>query len=468
MHSSTTKRTILGVAIALTGAGVAEACDCSDLAAADFVLSPGDSIEAAISSAASGDVIELTPGVYSANHVSFQGKSITLRSTCPCDPEVVAATVLDGGAEEGTILVLNSWEWTGTAIEGLTFRNGTGQQASSYRHGGAIYINGASAEIRHCHFEDNTASLGGAISAQTAWVYISECEFRGNQASGASWRGGGAIGTSGGATLNVANCRFHGNTSSNSGGAISVAGSFDPVHVSNCVFAGNTASRGGALRVHNADLQLGNSTIADNNALDTGGAIHLLTGTGEHSADIRNSILWNNSAPLFAEIHQLGDMTTTVNNSTIFSLGFEGEGNDSFDPQFVNAADGDYRLGDQSPALNAGSNADVPADLLDVDGDGDTTEPLPYDVDGNVRVASDAPGNDIVVDRGAYERQAGDPLPTCHGDLTNDGFIDFADLLELILSWGTCSGDCDADLDGSGLVDMQDLIDLLDLWGTCA
>ena len=60
-------------------------------------------------------------------------------------------------------------------------------------------------------------------------------------------------------------------------------------------------------------------------------------------------------------------------------------------------ADDNLRLSLRSPAIDAGSNNLLPADTADLDGDGDTTEPLPYDLDGNPRIVNST------VDMGAYE-----------------------------------------------------------------
>ena len=63
--------------------------------------------------------------------------------------------------------------------------------------------------------------------------------------------------------------------------------------------------------------------------------------------------------------------------------------------------------------IDAGSNGAVPADSADLDGDGDTSERAPVDLDGNPRFVddpvtadtgvSDPPDYTDIVDMGAYE-----------------------------------------------------------------
>jgi len=64
---------------------------------------------------------------------------------------------------------------------------------------------------------------------------------------------------------------------------------------------------------------------------------------------------------------------------------------------YPDAASADYHLLPTSPCIDAGDNWAVPADTTDLDGDGNTTEPIPFDLDGNPRIVGDA------VDMGAYE-----------------------------------------------------------------
>ena len=80
-----------------------------------------------------------------------------------------------------------------------------------------------------------------------------------------------------------------------------------------------------------------------------------------------------------------------------------------------------FFLGELSPCIDAGENAAVPSDILDLDNDSDTAEPLPYDLDGNPRFIDDPATTDSgsgvppIVDMGAYEYYSfdldGDGIP---------------------------------------------------------
>jgi len=58
--------------------------------------------------------------------------------------------------------------------------------------------------------------------------------------------------------------------------------------------------------------------------------------------------------------------------------------------------------------------------------------------------------------------------PSIYGDITGDGVVDFADLLELLAQWGACAPPCplgcEADLNGDCAVDFTDLLELLAFW----
>ena len=130
-------------------------------------------------------------------------------------------------------------------------------------------------------------------------------------------------------------------------------------------------------------------------------------------------VFWDN----VGDSGQAADMGSSL-NTVSWSLfedvhGVGGVGNIDADPLFVDAygADGlagtlddDLRLGPGSAAVDAGSNAGLPADVHDLDLDGDLAEPLPLDARGLPRRADDPTVGDTgeglspVVDMGAHER----------------------------------------------------------------
>lgn len=180
------------------------------------------------------------------------------------------------------------------------------------------------------------------------------------------------------ASSNITNSVISHNTATDSGGAI--RNSDSSLTVTNTLIANNTASEGGAIWNELTSPSITNSTIVNNTA-DTGGAIYnndFLPGF-ESFPSIVNSVLWGNSPD---SIVDSGDSVSSVSFSDVQG-GFAGEGNIDADPLFVGT--GDYRLQGDSPARDAGDNTAVPADVFDVDDDGDTSEPTP-DLDREDRI----------------------------------------------------------------------------------
>ena len=184
-----------------------------------------------------------------------------------------------------------------------------------------------------------------------------------------------------------------------------------------------------------------------------------------------NCVTWNNQWGAVG-----GPGTTTISFSNVEG-GWTGPGtnNISADPLFVDAdgpdntpgtIDDNLRLLPGSPCIDAGDNTAVPPDEFDLDNDGDTAEPIPFDLAGLPRFVDEPKtidtgnGTPPIVDMGAYEFTGTiNPL-----DLTGDGVVDAADLAQLLADWGACIG-CPADYTADGIINAADLAELLANWG---
>ena len=141
-----------------------------DDAPADFNI-----IQAAIDDSNDGDTIIVAEGRYFEN-INFNGKNITLTSTDPCDPEVVAATIIDGN-NNGSVVTFNYGEDANSLLVGLTITNGYATD------GGGIYCENSSPTINNCTITGNTASDdGGGIYCNNSSPTLTNCTFSRNSA----------------------------------------------------------------------------------------------------------------------------------------------------------------------------------------------------------------------------------------------------------------------------------------------
>ena len=115
-----------------------------------------------------------------------------------------------------------------------------------------------------------------------------------------------------------------------------------------------------------------------------------------------------------------------------------------------------HHLSPGSPAIDAGDNLALPPDDFDLDGDGDTVEPLPLDLDALARRVDDpftedtGNGDAPIVDMGPYEYQG------CPADVNADGQLNILDFIAFQLLWQGQdeAADCNAD----GVLDVLDFV----------
>jgi len=89
--------------------------------ATDYHITPGQSIQAAIDAAVSGDRILVHPGTYQ-QVFEFKGKRLEVRST-----DGAAVTILDGSNFATSIVRCDQGEPLGTVLAGFTLTNGRGR-----------------------------------------------------------------------------------------------------------------------------------------------------------------------------------------------------------------------------------------------------------------------------------------------------------------------------------------------------
>ena len=353
----------------------------------------------------------------------------------------------------------------------------------STQSGGGVHISVGSMIVRGSVISDNySEEKGGGI----AWHYdtlvkLIDCTIANNTAEHS---GGGISGHSHTSTVLIDRCTIVSNLcSERSGGGIYQEDT--DLTLTNSVIARNTAGRRGAgLYFYKGTAVIANCVITDNTSGSAGAGV-MMEQLSESS--LVNSIIWANSGS-YSENLYVGSCPESVTVAFSDCEGGEdavggqhegvlhwGPGNIDADPLFVDSDNGDYRLLPGSPCIDAGCNCGVLPDVADADGDGDTDEYVPFDLDGEGRFFDDPDTGDTgsglppIVDIGPYEF-GGSDLPPCHGDLDGDRDIDLADLSILLASYAMSegAGGTDGDMNCDGDVDLSDLSQLLATYGhTC-
>jgi hypothetical protein len=349
------------------------------------------------------------------------------------------------------------------------------------------------------------ASWGGGIYNDGASPIVIGCAFVGNYAEAANVAGEGAgIASAWDSNPTIVNCLFAGNYSYGSSPAI---GSFfgGTTAIVNCTVSANVCEWGGAIRNAAANMVLADSIVWGNSPDQIGGAVAVTYSCveggwgGEGNIDVDPSLvggpfgMWTSDAIYNPDTYQVvfTDEDASWSENEWVGAYVNPDTSVSWEPlqlvivantpttitawadwwgaSWVTAGDRyelyDYRLGAGSPCIDAADNEAVPADEFDLDEDGDTEEPLPFDLDGNPRFVDDPTtpdtgnGDPPIVDMGAYEFQA------CPGDLDGDRDVDHSDLGIFLSDWGCTGADCIGDIDGDGDTDADDLQLLLANWG---
>ncbi len=347
------------------------------------------------------------------------------------------ASIAGAGAEATAIVGTLRGMSAGSRIEDVEVRDapdyalfvhGTDVVAAGCRFranpGGVKCLPGSRVRAEDCEFLDNarTEDAGAGLCAMAAHVTARRCRFAGNTAPT-----GGAL-YAARSDVVLEECTFEGNRSAVQGGALAFELSTQAA-MSRCRIVGNACAEGAVLSAIAAECAVDNCLLAGNAgyALACGGGLARRLVNVTVDATTRGLCAPNGIRPVIVNTIIAG--TASADDAAEFQHCLRG-----VDPQFVRPgtydfaaartiavsgvsfevpafvrAEGDYRLGAASPAIDAAASV-AGASL---------------DIEGNVRTCGAA------TDIGAHERCVRDRFR--RGDGNVDGRRDVADAISLLM-----------------------------------
>lgn len=347
------------------------------------------------------------------------------------DSEILDCQFIDNSAERGAGGLEVAAD---SSVNNCLFHNNESTLA-----GAGGMLTGTGVVTERCSFTMNrSTSFGGGAESIGTNAFIG-CSFIGNTAAG---NGGGIQGLS---QLYLIGCEITDNSAGGSGGGIGLSAVRH--EIVNCLITrNNSETRGGGIASESQSPvalpdEIVHCTIVANNAPVGGGIGYLVPPT------ISNSILWGNTDETADPISsQLGEVWSIGHSLVENGDDALGEGVRGDDPRFVDeigpdgaglTGDEDYRIGALSPGIDSASPADLPRDRYDLDGDGDVTEPIPFDIGFLPRVRGDG-ASKAVADIGAYEFTGNTGCSLA--DLSEPlGVVDLADMVEFIVAFSSQS-----------------------------
>lgn len=392
-------------------------------------------IQLALNAAQPGDVVVVAPGVYTEG-LRMTKDGVTLRGT----RTETERTVLHGPAGIGTPMIFVTGSSatttsvpTPTTIEGFDFTPTNGGP-------GPIGINmqGGNLRVRDCQFLGLWGVNGGGLAihanAPNGLLALEQCQFIGN-----------GLNTPTSATvstvefycpLTIRRCVFRGNRTVSQSGYGVLTSTSAPVTITDSVFAENRgAPASGYVLIALQGSYISNTLFVGNEC----GTVPLMrvfvTFVPGVNTDftVDNCILWDNQSTSSQGLIYTHAPTVRRVSHCVLQSEYAGVGNIYADPQFVDAANGDYRLKPTSPCIDAGNNNWLNStDYLDCAGN-----PRLLDTAGRPNTGLGSPAFPrAVVDIGPYEF-AGEG---CTADVNDSGDVTADDLFAYLDRWFAQTG----------------------------
>ncbi len=269
-------------------------------------------LQAAIDVAAAGDTVVVTNGLYApiiVTNVAIKIYSVNGAEVTVIDADRNTRCALLGDTDNENVQ-------TNAVLEGFTLQNG---DITSFGDGGGAW----GGTLRGCILSHNWGDYGGGAFGSA--LYGCTLEY-----NNAAYSGGGASGSF------LEACRLTGNTAEDYGG-----GADDSV-LHSCVITGNDSYREGG-GTYACDLT--GCTVVGNMSDDAGGV---------SGGTTVNSLIWDNE--VYSGSATNYDGSASINYSSSWPLPL-GTGNIDGEPVFLNVSDGDYRIREGSPGVDAGNSA---------------------------------------------------------------------------------------------------------------
>ncbi|WP_169805791.1 beta strand repeat-containing protein [Methanobrevibacter curvatus] len=262
-----------------------------------------DDINNAISAANSGDVIQLGSNTFKSNGsvIRVTTENLTFIGASPNNPATVS------GENISRIFLINA---TTTTFKYINFVNGNGNGTM-----GTAILTYSKITVDNCTFSNNIGESGSTILiGPLAYNSIIKNSIfnnnKGIQADTDNFIQGGVI-RSATTNLTITDSTFTNNFALNEGGAISIVNGTG-TKIINCKFTNNSANIGGAIRIADCEVTISNSLFNQNNANNIG-AIYILNG----AVTILNSNFTSNKANNGGAI---GIYNRTTNDNKIIIL----------------------------------------------------------------------------------------------------------------------------------------------------
>lgn len=356
--------------------------------------------EAILHAAFLNEDITFHPSLANQIFLLEQGE-LTISEPVTIDASSVGGITIDADGDSG-IFVISGGLGTHTRLIGLTLTGG------NRGNGGAIHVSSRTvvSVIDSTITRNRASSDGGGIYNANGTFRIVRSTISSNWAGS---DGGGIFSGGDRGNIDVDSSKILGNRASTGGGIYNQAAINNSSHLftlNNSIVVGNVATgRGGGIYSYgqHSQFDLSNSTVTANEAGTEGSGVW--TG-GSRNLDeffVRNVIVALNVNDDYRGATKRRYGLFPLNGDPMFVRNPNDGGDgwiDNPDTSVDEAANnnyGDLRLRVGSPAIDMGETDRMHLDQADLDGDGDTSERLPYDLDDNLRVVGDA------VDLGAYE-----------------------------------------------------------------